>query len=56
MWNYNRAGINLINRSIENCDWPSLILGENVHQQVEIFNKNLINMFHNYIPHKSILL
>ena len=45
MLNYNRAETDLINRSIENCDWPSLILGENVHQQVKIFNKNLISIF-----------
>ena len=28
--------------------------GKNVHQQVEIFNKTLLNIFHNYIPNKFI--
>ena len=55
IWNYNRAETDLINRAIENCDWPSLFLGKNVHQQVEIFNKTLLNIFHNYIPNKFIL-
>ena len=55
IWNYNRAETDLINRTIENCDWPSLFLGKNVHQQVEIFNKTLLNIFHNYIPSKFIL-
>ena len=55
IWNYNRAETDLINCAIENCDWPSLFLGKNVHQQVEIFNKTLLNIFHNYIPNKFIL-
>ena len=45
----------MINREIGNCDWPSLFLGKNVNQQVEIFNKTLLNIFHNYIPNKFIL-
>ena len=44
IWNYNRAETDLINRTIENCDWLSLFLGKNVHQQVEIFNKTLPNI------------
>ena len=67
IWNYKRAETDLIDRAIENCDWPSLIdraiencdwlslfLGKNVHQQVEIFHKTLLNIFHNYIPNKFI--
>ena len=52
--NCNRAGTDLINRAMENCDWPSLFLGKNVHQQDEIFNKTLLTIFHNYIPNKFI--
>ena len=52
-------GFSLINFyfyfSIENYDWPSLFLGKNVHQQVEIFNKTLLNIFQNYIPNEFIL-
>ena len=55
IWNYNRAETDLINCAIKNCDWPSLFLGKNVHQQVGIFNKTLLNIFHNYIPSKFIL-
>ena len=47
IWNYKRANIDLINCSIKNCDWPSLFLGKDVNQQVEIFNKTLLNIFHN---------
>ena len=55
VWNYNRAETYLINHAIENCDWPILFLGKYVHQQVEVFNKALLNIFHNYIPNKFIL-
>ena len=50
IWNYNRVKTDLINRAIKNCDWPSLFLGKNAHQEVEIFNETLLNIFHNYIP------
>ena len=55
IWNYNRAETDLINRAIESCDWPSLFLGKTTGQQVEIFNKTLVNIFHNSIPTKFIL-
>ena len=43
------------NRSIEIFDWPSFFSGKNVHEQVELFNKTLLNIFHNFIPNKIIL-
>ena len=44
-----------INRSIEIFDWSSLFSGKYVHEQVELFNKTLLNIFHNFIPNKIIL-
>ena len=38
IWNYSRSETDLINRSIENFDWSKLLLGKNVHEQVELFN------------------
>ena len=49
---YSRADIEIINRAIEHYDWESLFLGKNVHQQVEIFIKRLLNILHNYIRNK----
>ena len=46
IWNYNRAETNLINRTIKNCDCPSLFLGKNFLGR---------NIFCNYIPNKIIL-
>ena len=55
IWDYNRSETDSINRSIEIFDWPSLFSGKNVHEQVELFNKTLLNIFHNFIPNKIIL-
>ena len=55
IWNYKKAETNLINRAIKNCDRPSLFFRKNVHQQVEIFKKTLLNIFYNYMPNKFIL-
>ena len=55
IWDYNRSETDSVNRSIEIFDWPSLFSGKNVHEQVELFNKTLLNIFHNFIPNKIIL-
>ena len=44
-----------INRSIEIFDWFYIFSGKDVHEQVELFNKTLLNIFHNFIPNKIIL-
>ena len=44
-----------INRSIEIFYWSYLFSGKNMHEQVELFNKMLLNNFHNFIPNKIIL-
>ena len=45
----------LINHSIESFDWSKLFSGKNVHEQVELFNKTLLNIFYNFIPTKTIV-
>ena len=44
-----------MNRSIESFDWSYLFSGKNVHEQVEVFRKTLLNIFHNFISNKLIL-
>ena len=56
IWDYNRSETDSINRSIEIFDWSYLFSGKNkVHEQVELFNKTLLNIFHNFIFNKIIL-
>ena len=40
---------------IEIFDWSYLFSGKNVHEQVGLFNKTLLNIFPNFIPNKIIL-
>ena len=55
IWYYNKAETDLINRSIENADWSNLFLCKNVHEQMEIFNQTIQNIFYNFISNKTIL-
>ena len=42
-------------RAVDIFDWGSSFKGKNVHEQVHFFNKTILNIFHNYIPNKTIL-
>ena len=55
IWDYNRSETDSIDRSIEMFDWSYLFSRKNVHEQVELFNKTLLNIFPNFIPNKIIL-
>ena len=48
IWDYNRTKTDLINRFIESFD-------KDVHKQVILFNKLILNIFHNFIPNKLII-
>ena len=52
--NYKKAGIDMINRAIELFDWGKVLEGKNVHDQVCLFNKAILNIFHNFIFNKTI--
>ena len=55
IWDYKKTKTDLINRSIENVDWSNMFMGKNAHEQVEIFKQAIINIFHNFIPNKTVL-
>ena len=55
IWDYKNADISSINRAIDIFDWVNSFKGKNVHEQVHFFNKTILNIFHNYIPNKTIL-
>ena len=55
IWDYKNADIPSINRAIDIFDWVNSFKGKNVHEQVHFFNKTILNIFHNYIPNKTIL-
>ena len=55
IWDYKNADIPSINCPINIFDWGNLFEGKNVHEKVHFFNKTILNIFHNYIPNKTIL-
>ena len=54
VWDYKRANTDAIISSINQVDWEFLFFNKNVHQQVYIFNKTLMNIFSNFIPNKYV--
>lgn len=47
---YKRAQTGVISSSIESFDWKKYCFGENVGKQAALFNKMILNNFHNFIP------
>ena len=54
IWDYNKAETNFIKHSIENVYWRNLFLGKHLHLLVEILNQTILNIFHNFVPNKTI--
>ena len=55
VWNYKNTNIQLLNRTIETFNWEKLLENKNVNEQVYLFNKTMLNIFHNFIPNKNII-
>ena len=55
IWDYGKARFDLINKAIENFDWNKLFSGQYIHDQVNLFNTTILNIFRNFIPNKVIL-
>ena len=54
VWDYKRANVESIKRSIELVNWETLFHNKTVHKQVSIFNETLMNIFSNFISNKYI--
>ena len=55
IWDYGKAQFDLINEAIENFDWNKPFPGQDIHNQVNLFNTTILNIFQNFIPNKIIL-
>ena len=55
IWDYGKAQFDLINKAIENFDWNKLFSGQDIYNQVNLFNTTILNIFRNFIPNKVIL-
>ena len=50
VWDYKK-----FNRRIEIFNWEKLLENKNVHEQLYVFNKTMLNIFHNFIPNENII-
>ena len=54
VWDYNRANVEGIKKSIESVNWEMMFNNKSVHKQVSIFNEILMNIFSNFTPNKLV--
>ena len=56
VWDYKKANVDCIKKSLNSIDWDFVFSNKNVHQQAQYLNKVLMNVFTNYIPNKLITI
>ena len=54
-WDYNRANMESIKRSIDLANWQTVFHNKKVYKQVSIFNETLMNIFSKFIPSNYII-
>ena len=55
IWHYQKANIDLIKRAINSFDWEKAFSNIDIDKMVSIFNKTIINILSNFIPHETVL-
>ena len=45
----------MVNHTVEIFNWEKLLENKNVNDQLYLFNKTMLNIFHNFIPNKNII-
>ena len=54
IWNFKEAKTDLIKRALNDFNWERAFLDTNVNEKVCIFNKSVLNVLSNFIPHETI--
>ena len=52
---YKQANADLIKRAINNINWEKAFSNTNINEKVSLFNKTILNILNNYIPHETII-
>ena len=55
VWHYQDSNVDLIRRSINEFDWDRAFANKHVDEKVLIFNKTVLNVLNNFIPHEVIV-
>ena len=56
VWDYKKANIENIKKSLESVNWETLFGNKSVNTQVCIFNETIMNIFSNFVPSKLLHL
>ena len=54
VWNYAKANKDAILSALQNVDWHRLFANKTVHQQMNLLNDIILNVFTNFVPNKVI--
>ena len=54
VWDCKRANINSIKQGLYQVNWSTILSNKDVHQQVNILNSIILNVFTNYVSNKVI--
>ena len=55
VWDYKNADSQSINKAIEMFNWEKLFQNKNIHDQLKLLKKTIVNIVSNYIPNKFII-
>ena len=55
IWHYREANTRLIRHSIKEFNLERAFLNTNVNEKVDIFNRTILNILSNFIPHERIV-
>ena len=55
IWHYREANTRLIRRAIKEFNWERAFSNTNVNEKVDIFNRTILNILSNFIPHEIIV-
>ena len=55
VWNYKHFNENALAQALNQVDWNFLFFNKNVHEQVSIVNRILMNTFSNFNPNKLVI-
>ena len=55
VWDYNKTKTQFLNRTTKTFNWEKLFENKNDNERLYLFNKTMLNIFHNFIPNKNII-
>ena len=55
IWHYREANTGLIRRVIKEFNWERVFLNTSFNKKVDIFNRTILNILSNFIPHETIV-